>query len=46
MKLDFNSYLEKDDWVIAVIPTFCFGNYGEGFSIGFVWLCFCLTITF
>lgn len=46
MKLDFDFYLEKDNWIIAVIPTFAFGCNKEGFCIEFAWLCFDLSITF
>lgn len=46
MKVKFNKYTDKNDFLITIIPTIVFGKEYCKCSIGFVWLCFIINIDF
>lgn len=46
MKVEFNKYTDKDDFLITIIPTIAFGKELCKWSIEFVWLCFVISIEF
>ena len=46
MKVEFNKYTDKDDFLMMITPAIAFSKERGGLSIGFCWLCFAITIYF
>ena len=46
MKVEFNKYTDKDDFLIMITPAIAFGKDSGEWSIGFCWLCFVINIDF
>ena len=46
MKVEFNKYTDKDDFLIMITPAIAFGKDSGKWSIGFCWLCFAINIDF
>ncbi len=46
MKITFNKYTEKQNFVISIIPTIMFGKDDGIWNIVAVWLCFSIDISF
>ena len=46
MKVEFNKYTDKDNFLIMITPAIAFGKENGERSIGFCWLCFAISIYF
>lgn len=46
MKVEFNKYTDKNDFIITIAPTITFGKDRGTWSIAFAWLCFSINIDF
>ena len=46
MKVKFNKYTDKDDFLITIVPTIAFGKESCTWSMAFAWLCFIINIEF
>ena len=46
MKVEFNKYTDKDDFLIMIVPTIAFSKDSGKLSVGFAWLCFVINIEF
>lgn len=46
MKVEFNKYTDKNDFLIMIAPTIAFGKDRGTWSIAFAWLCFAINIDF
>lgn len=46
MKVEFNKYIDKDDFIIMINPAIAFGKENGKWSIGLAWLCFVINIEF
>lgn len=46
MKIQVNSYIDKDGFCIAFIPTIVFCKDKDEKRLGFLWLCFVIEIDF
>lgn len=46
MKVSFDKYTDKNDFLIMLIPAIAFGKLSGTWSIGISWLCFVINIDF
>ena len=46
MKVEFNKYIDKNDFLIMITPAIAFGKESGKWHIGFSWLCFVINIDF
>ena len=46
MKISFDKFTYKSDWIIAIIPTIAFGKDENTWFLGFAWLCFVINVNF
>ena len=46
MKVEFNKYTDKDNFLTMITPAIAFGKENCEWSIGFCWLCFSIYIYF
>lgn len=46
MKIIFNKYTDKDDFLVMLTPAIGFGKDSGTWTIEFCWLCFIINIEF
>ena len=46
MKIEFNKYTDKDNFLIMITPAIAFNKDRGGWSIGFCWFCIAISIYF
>ena len=46
MKVEFNKYTDKDDFLMMITPAIAFSKESGESYIGFCWFCFAIIIYF